>query len=99
MRSLRARLLHLAFTLLYHQFAWAYDLVSGTFFHGQWRAWQRLALARLGGLPGREVLELGFGTGDLQLDLRAAGWAPVGIDLSAAMLHQARRKGRRRGGA
>src|SRR4051812_18514683 len=97
LRSLRGALLNWAFHLLYNQFAWAYDRVSGTFFHGQWRAWQRLALARLGGLPGTEVLELGFGTGDVQADLWAAGWKPVGIDLSAAMLRQARRKARRRG--
>jgi ubiquinone/menaquinone biosynthesis C-methylase UbiE len=96
-RSLRSVLLRTAFTLLYNQFAWAYDWVSKTFFHGQWRAWQRLALERLAGSPGPRVLELGFGTGDLQYDLLRERYAPVGIDLSAAMLRQARRKARRRG--
>jgi ubiquinone/menaquinone biosynthesis C-methylase UbiE len=95
--SLRDALLLRAFDLLYNQLAWAYDWVSGTFFHGQWLAWQRLALARLDGIPGGRVLELGFGTGDLQYDLLRAGYAPVGVDLSAAMLRQTRRKARRRG--
>jgi ubiquinone/menaquinone biosynthesis C-methylase UbiE len=94
---LRPLLLGTAFQLLYNQFAWAYDWVSGTFFHGQWRAWQRLALRRLPGIPGPRVLELGFGTGDIQYDLLRAGYQPVGIDLSAAMLRTARRKARRRG--
>src|SRR4051794_3110253 len=100
-RSLLARLrwwlLGTAFTLLYNQFAWAYDWVSHTFFHGQWRTWQRLALQRLPGIPGAQVLELGFGTGDIQYDLLRAGYRPVGIDLSAAMLRATRRKARRRG--
>ncbi len=100
-RSLLARLrpllLGTAFQLLYNQFAWAYDWVSGTFFHGQWRAWQRLALRELPGIPGPRVLELGFGTGDIQYDLLRAGYQPVGIDRSAAMLRAARRKARRRG--
>jgi ubiquinone/menaquinone biosynthesis C-methylase UbiE len=94
---LRPLLLGTAFQLLYNQFAWAYDWVSGTFFHGQWRAWQRLAWRRLTGIPGSRVLELGFGTGDIQYDLLRAGYQPVGIDLSAAMLRAARRKARRRG--
>lgn len=94
---LHGRLLATAFQLLYNQFAWAYDWVSGTFFHGQWRAWQRLALRHLPGGPGARVLELGFGTGDIQYDLLRAGYQPVGIDLSAAMLRAARRKARRRG--
>jgi ubiquinone/menaquinone biosynthesis C-methylase UbiE len=95
--SIRRALLLGAFQLLYDQFAWAYDWVSGTFFHGQWRTWQRLALRRLAGVPGRRVLELGFGTGDLQYDLLRAGYEPVGVDLSGAMLRQTRRKARRRG--
>lgn len=94
---LRPLLLGTAFQLLYNPFAWAYDWVSGSFFHGQWRTWQRLALRELPTHPGAHVLELGFGTGDLQYDLLRAGYQPVGIDLSAAMLRVARRKARRRG--
>ena len=97
LRHLRAGVVGAAFSLLYNQFAWAYDRVSRTFFRGQWRHWQRQALRHLGGIPGRTVLELGFGTGDLQIDLARAGYQAVGIDLSAAMGQQARRKARRQG--
>ncbi|HUS17262.1 MAG TPA: methyltransferase domain-containing protein [Chloroflexia bacterium] len=92
--GLRAVALRTAFELLYHQFAWAYDWVSGTFFAGQWRLWQRAAIPPLAGVPGRRVLEVGCGTGDLQHDLAAAGYTPVGIDRSPQMLRVARRKAR-----
>lgn len=95
MRNVRALALKTAFTLLYHQFAWAYDWVSGTFFAGQWRGWQRAVIPPLAGIPGRRVLEVGCGTGDLQADLRAAGYIAVGIDRSPQMLRVARRKARR----
>jgi ubiquinone/menaquinone biosynthesis C-methylase UbiE len=97
MRAIRGALLRRAFHLLYHQFAWAYDWESRTFFHGEWRRWQRAALEPLAGLPGGRVLEVGFGTGDLQADLRAAGYQPYGIDLSPQMLRVARRKAGRTG--
>jgi ubiquinone/menaquinone biosynthesis C-methylase UbiE len=91
-QHIRTTLLRTAFALLYTQFAWAYDWVSRTFFHGEWRRWQQAALEPLAGLPGGRVLEVGFGTGDLQADLRAAGYQAYGIDLSAQMLRVARRK-------
>ncbi|HLH47330.1 MAG TPA: class I SAM-dependent methyltransferase, partial [Acidimicrobiales bacterium] len=40
--------------------------------------------------PGARVLDVACGTGDLCEDLRAAGYAPVGVDLSAGMLAHAR---------
>jgi ubiquinone/menaquinone biosynthesis C-methylase UbiE len=95
-QHIRSRVLGTAFNLLYNQFAWAYDWVSHSAFRGQWRTWQRAVLPRLQGLPGRAVLEIGSGTGDLLYDLRA-GFQPAGIDLSPAMLGQTRRKARRRG--
>lgn len=94
---IRSSALKTAFALLYTQFAWAYDWVSHTFFHGEWRRWQRAALEPLAGRAGGRVLEVGFGTGDLQADLRAAGYRPYGIDLSAQMLRVARRKATRSG--
>jgi ubiquinone/menaquinone biosynthesis C-methylase UbiE len=98
-QRLRGIILRQAFTLLYHQFAWAYDWVSRTFFRGQWRTWQRAAIPALAGIPGPAVLEVGLGTGDLQSDLVLAGYVPCGIDLSPAMVRIARRKGRRAGHA
>lgn len=87
----------MAFTCLYNQFAWAYDWVSGTFFRGHWRRWQQAAIPPLAGPPGARVLELGFGTGDLQADLGRAGYTPYGIDRSPAMLRIAAAKARRGG--
>jgi ubiquinone/menaquinone biosynthesis C-methylase UbiE len=97
MHAIRGALLRRAFQLLYHQFAWAYDWVSRTFFQGEWRHWQRAALAPLAGQPGGRVLEVGFGTGDLLADLRAAGYRAYGIELSMPMLRVARRKAGRSG--
>jgi ubiquinone/menaquinone biosynthesis C-methylase UbiE len=87
----RARLLRFAFEQLYTNFAWAYDWVSRTFFLGQWRVWQR---ATLRFIEGERVLEVGMGTGDLQLDLLRAGYEAYGVDLSPQMLRRALRKAR-----
>jgi ubiquinone/menaquinone biosynthesis C-methylase UbiE len=89
-------LIRFGFRLLYNEFAWTYDIVSRVVSLGQWRAWQRTALLHLGP-PGGRVLELAHGTGDLQLDLRSAGYDSVGLDLSPYMGRIARRKLLRRG--
>jgi ubiquinone/menaquinone biosynthesis C-methylase UbiE len=86
--------LKFAFQSLYGPFAWAYDWVSRTFFLGQWRLWQRAALPHL---VGPDVLEIGMGTGDLQVDLTRAGFRACGADFSSQMLRQAARKARRLG--
>ena len=88
----RERLLRFAFEALYGPFAWAYDWVSRTFFLGQWRLWQRAAIPHL---RGPRILEVGMGTGNLQLDLAKAGYSVWGVDLSPQMLRQATRKARR----
>jgi ubiquinone/menaquinone biosynthesis C-methylase UbiE len=88
----RAALRRVAFEALYGPFAWAYDWVSRTFFLGQWRLWQRAAIRYL---RGPKVLEVGMGTGDLQLDMARAGLDPWGVDLSPQMLRRARRKASR----
>jgi ubiquinone/menaquinone biosynthesis C-methylase UbiE len=94
-RILWARLLRFGFWLLYNPLAWTYDWVSCVVSLGQWRAWQRTALAEVGG--GR-VLELASGTGNLLLDLHALGTTrPIGLDLSPHMIRIARCKLRRRG--
>src|SRR3954465_2708804 len=90
----RAALRQVAFEALYGRFAWAYDWVSGTFFLGQWRRWQRAAMHFL---TGRTVLGGGRGTGSLRLDLLRSGYQAWGVDLSPQMLRQASRKARRHG--
>ena len=48
--------------------------------------WRRTTVRRLGLLAGSTVLDLASGTGDLCIDLRSAGLAPISIDLSFGML-------------
>lgn len=90
------RLVRLGFRLLYNEFAWTYDLVANVVSLGQWWSWQRAALPWL---AGKRVLELAHGTGHLQADLAAGGFAPVGVDLSPAMGRLARARLRRQGAA
>ncbi len=71
-----------AFFLLYHHFAFTYDLVAWLVSLGQWSAWRRSVIPFL--VPG-ETLELAYGTGGLFLDLVRRGWNPAGIDLSPYM--------------
>ena len=89
MYSASRRLLQFAFHLLYNPFAFAYDWVSRIVSRGRWRAWTNAAIPYL---VGERVLDLPCGTGNLLLDLNAAGFSPMGVDLSPAMLHIARGK-------
>jgi ubiquinone/menaquinone biosynthesis C-methylase UbiE len=95
MRALWRGLVAFGFRLLYNELAWLYDPVSWLVSLGHWRQWQRTALPHLP-RQGR-VLEVGFGPGHLLVDLAAAGYQPMGLDLSRAMLRQARRRLRRQG--
>jgi ubiquinone/menaquinone biosynthesis C-methylase UbiE len=102
-------LIRFGFRLLYNELAFTYDWVSWGTSLGQWRAWQRCALRHLpraspgsaegspGGAGGPRVLEMAHGTGDTLVDLAAAGYEPVGIDLSPHMGRLARRKLARHG--
>jgi ubiquinone/menaquinone biosynthesis C-methylase UbiE len=84
--------LRLAFHLFYNPFAFTYDWVSAIVSRGHWRAWTRTAIPYI---VGTRVLEIPSGTGNLLLDLRGAGYAPIGVDLSATMLNLTRDKFRR----
>ena len=77
------------FRLLYHELAWAYDLVAWLVSFGQWKAWGRAALSRL---RGQRVLELAHGPGHLLVTMKRAGFAPVGLDLSPQMGRLARKR-------
>jgi ubiquinone/menaquinone biosynthesis C-methylase UbiE len=81
-------LFRFVFYLLYHQFAWAYDIVAAVVSLGYWNDWVRTALPYLDG----RVLELGFGPGHLQLALHQKGLLPCGLDESRQMVHQAARR-------
>lgn len=90
-------LLRFGFRMLYNEMAWTYDAVSWVVSAGEWRAWQRSALKYLDTSPGALILEVAHGTANVQRDLRAAGYEPIGLDLSKAMGRIARRKLRRAG--
>jgi ubiquinone/menaquinone biosynthesis C-methylase UbiE len=78
-------LVRLGFRLLYNEMAFTYDWVSWVVSLGSWRCWQRAALKHLAPPGAGRILELAHGTGNLQLDLRAAGYTSIGLDLSPAM--------------
>ncbi len=90
--TLMARLLTVFFRLLYHPFAWTYDMVAAAVSFGQWRRWV-FAAADL--LEGPRVLELGYGPGHLQVQLVRQGFQVYGLDESMQMARQATRRLRR----
>ena len=85
------RLLGVFFDLLYHQFAWTYDLVAAGVSLGRWQGWVLTARPYLRG----RVLEIGFGPGHLQAALNKDGLEAFGLDESRQMARQARRRLRR----
>lgn len=80
--------LRLFFDLLYHQFAFTYDLVAAAVSFNRWKDWTREVLPLI---EGTRILELGFGPGHLHRLLRREGWFAVGIDESPQMTRLARR--------
>jgi ubiquinone/menaquinone biosynthesis C-methylase UbiE len=80
------------FYLLYHPFAFTYDLVAATVSLGRWKDW---VLSVVPFVKGTRVLEIGHGPGHLQRALLSRGLFAVGIDESAPMGHLAHRNLRR----
>lgn len=81
-----AAFLRIFFRLLYHQFAWTYDLVAWIVSLGRWKSW---VFSSLPYLHGPRVLELGPGPGHLQIALAHKGFQVYGMDASPQMVHQA----------
>jgi ubiquinone/menaquinone biosynthesis C-methylase UbiE len=79
---------------LYYELAWFYDSASWMVSLGHWDAWRKWALEAP---VGPRVLEVGFGTGELLLEMKRRQLQVVGVDYSPAMQRQARRKLQRRG--
>jgi ubiquinone/menaquinone biosynthesis C-methylase UbiE len=75
-------LLRFFFKLLYHQFAFAYDLVAATVSVGQWKNWVSSILPFI---KGTRILEIGHGPGHLQRLLLSRGLVAVAIDESKPM--------------
>jgi ubiquinone/menaquinone biosynthesis C-methylase UbiE len=75
-------LLRLFFYLLYNQFAWSYDFVADTVSLGKWDEW---ILTVLPYLNGSRILELGHGTGHLQVEMCRREMKVIGLDSSKRM--------------
>lgn len=77
------------FHLLYHPFAFTYDLVAWVVSFGKWNDWV-FSIFPL--IEGTRILELGHGPGHLQRFLLDRGLSPVAIDESTQMGRLARRR-------
>lgn len=77
------------FHLLYHPFAFTYDLVAAVVSFGQWKNWGRSVLPFM---DGTQILELGHGPGHLQRFLLSRNLALFAIDESAQMGKIAKRR-------
>ena len=82
MMKLIARFMRVFFALLYHPFAFTYDLVAAAVSFGRWKDWTNAILPYI---EGARVLELGFGPGHLQRILLSRGLFVVGLDESRQM--------------
>jgi ubiquinone/menaquinone biosynthesis C-methylase UbiE len=81
-------LLRIFFHFLYHQFAFAYDLVAAVVSFGHWNNW---ILEVIPFIQGTRTLELGHGPGHLQRVLLNRGLVSVAMDESAPMGRLAKR--------
>jgi ubiquinone/menaquinone biosynthesis C-methylase UbiE len=84
-----SKTLQIAYHLLYHQSAWAYDTVADIVSLGSWQEWVRCILPLV---DGERVLELGFGPGHLQRWLTESGIAAFGVDSSPQMARRAKKQ-------
>jgi ubiquinone/menaquinone biosynthesis C-methylase UbiE len=67
---------------LYHEFAWAYDPVSWLVSLGQWDSVRKWALDYI---SGPRILEIGFGTGEMLLEMARRQLDVIGLELSIEM--------------
>lgn len=81
-------LLRLFFRLLYHQFAFTYDLVAAAVSFNRWKNW---VMSVVPFIEGKRILEIGHGPGHLQRVLLTQNFLTVGIDESAQMGQLAKR--------
>jgi demethylmenaquinone methyltransferase/2-methoxy-6-polyprenyl-1,4-benzoquinol methylase len=78
-----------AIEAMFDRIAPRYDRMNRVISLGQDVRWRRRAVATLDLGPGARVLDVACGTGDLCRELDAAGYRPIGIDLSQGMLEEA----------
>jgi ubiquinone/menaquinone biosynthesis C-methylase UbiE len=83
------RFMRVFFHLLYHPFAFTYDLVAAVVSFGQWKNWGRSILPFV---SGTHILELGHGPAHLQRFLLGRNLTLFAIDESAQMGRIAKRR-------
>lgn len=83
------RFMRLFFKLLYHPFAFTYDLVAATVSFGRWKTWVMTVVPFI---EGTHILELGHGPGHLQRILLNRKLFVVGLDESTQMGILAKRR-------
>ncbi len=71
-----------------------YDVVSWLVSFGHWASWRRAVLDYV---AGDRMLEIGFGTGELLIEMVTGGCSVVGLDRSSSMHHITDRKLKRAG--
>ena len=67
---------------IYGRFAFLYDLTSAVVSLGQWSRWRCLSFDFM---KGKKILEIGFGTGALQIELARRGYESYGLEYSSDM--------------
>lgn len=82
-------ILRVFFKLLYHQLAFAYDLVAASVSFNRWKDWVKSVIPLI---EGDRILEIGHGPGHLHRVLLDRGLFAVGIDESRQMGYLARRR-------
>ena len=83
------RFMRFFYFLLYHPFAFTYDLVAWVVSFGKWNDW---VLSIFPFIEGTRILELGHGPGHLQRFLLDRGLSPVALDESTQMGRIAKRR-------
>ena len=87
--NLLQRFMRVFFNLLYHPFAFTYDLVAAVVSFGKWKDW---VFSILPFIEGTRILEIGHGPGHLQRILLDLKLDPVAMDESAPMGILAKRR-------
>lgn len=90
-----ARLYRWACQRLYNEAALLHDIAAWLVSLGRWAKWRRLAYNHL---TGKQILEVGFGTGDLLIELAQKGqWKVIGLERAPAMQRITARKMKQKG--
>ena len=82
-------ILRVFFRLLYHQLAFAYDLVAASVSFNRWKDWVKSVIPLI---EGNRILEIGHGPGHLHRVLLGRGLFAVGLDESRQMGYLAKRR-------